>query len=200
MSTRRPTKQNLINAVLMLLTDHQPQDITIEMVLQRSGVSSGSLYHHFNDFGDLMDQALAAQYADFVMVGTAGMRNALDAASTAEEYEHNLHRLIEKSYALNTSRVRVLRANIAAQAATRPTLRKLVASEQSRLTQGLADIIREAQSLHWVRSDLDATALATFIQAYNLGRILDDISDPGLDNDAWIALVRHVVSTSMLIR
>jgi AcrR family transcriptional regulator len=198
-STREhPTKIRLIDSVTELLETHQPHEITIEMVLQVSEVSSGSIYHHFENFPDLVDQALVKSYARFGDLQIELMQSSVDNASNAQEYERNLHEIIRITHGEGRGPMRIRRAYILAQGATRAEMRELLAVEQNRLTDGLADTIRQAQDNGWVRAELDPRVISTFVQAYGVGRVVDDVADPGVDNDRWIDLVCHVISSAML--
>lgn len=54
-----PTRQKLLDVASELLESASPDEITVDMVLQRSGISKGSLYHHYRDFQDLIESALS---------------------------------------------------------------------------------------------------------------------------------------------
>jgi uncharacterized Ntn-hydrolase superfamily protein len=70
--------------------------------------------------------------------------------------------------------------------------RELLSVEQERLTVTLMDAIHMAQEKGWVRSDVDARAIAVFLQAYTLGRTVDDVAVNHLDPDAWTSLIKVV--------
>ena len=38
------------------------ESLSISMILERTGVSHGSLYHHFDDFPDLVEKAVVHRY------------------------------------------------------------------------------------------------------------------------------------------
>ena len=57
MDSLHPTKRALITTVLEQLKTLKPSEITSESVLDKSGISKGSLYHHFEDFDDLIETA-----------------------------------------------------------------------------------------------------------------------------------------------
>ncbi len=52
-----PTKEELIQTVVVLLEGTTLNQITSEQVLAISGISRGSLYHHFEDFSELLELA-----------------------------------------------------------------------------------------------------------------------------------------------
>jgi hypothetical protein len=68
----------------------------------------------------------------------------------------------------------------------------MLAVEQERLTVTLMDAITVAQEKGWVRADLDPRAIAVFLQAYTLGRTVDDVAENHLYPEAWTALIKVV--------
>ncbi|MFZ9750906.1 MAG: TetR/AcrR family transcriptional regulator, partial [Candidatus Nanopelagicales bacterium] len=59
-----PTRQKLIETTVSLLDTLRPAEITVEMILQQSGISKGSLYHHFEDVEELFE---AAEISRFIL-------------------------------------------------------------------------------------------------------------------------------------
>jgi hypothetical protein len=43
-----------------------------------------------------------------------------------------------------------------------------------------------------VRTDVDPRAIAILIQAYTLGRIIDDVVDRKVDPDSWIDVIDRI--------
>ena len=63
--TNHPTKSSLIECAADLLDKYRFDEITVEMILDRSSISKGSLYHHFEDIYHLLEAAM--------IVGTRAM-------------------------------------------------------------------------------------------------------------------------------
>jgi hypothetical protein len=36
-----------------------------------------------------------------------------------------------------------------------------------------------------------------FVQAYTLGRVLDEIAESPIDNDEWVAFIDHMLSATL---
>ena len=66
MDSLHPTKRALVQTVLDQLKTKKPSDLTSELILETSGISKGSLYHHFEDFDDLIETAQVFRYAAYV--------------------------------------------------------------------------------------------------------------------------------------
>lgn len=195
-----PTARALVDSALELLKDHAVHEVTLELVLQKSGISVGSLYHHFKDFSGLMDQALTEKYAQFTQVNVDGMAKVLQLSKSANEYHDNIMKLLEFTHSESNAELRKARAYVLSQATVRPGLGDQLRKVQTDLTAKLAEIIAEAQGNGWIQSNVNPIVLSTFIQAYGVGRIVDDLSDPQMDNENWTKFLKHMISTSVLVR
>ena len=91
-----PTRQTLIATVIELLETTSPEDIRVEQVLTPSGTSVGSLYHHFNDLADLIDQAMITRYTADIDISIAALaevvRTATDRQSLLEGFRQSTAR------------------------------------------------------------------------------------------------------------
>ena len=56
----------MIETVVNLLQTQSVDEINSDQVLEISGISKGSMYHHFEDFSDLIEHAQVARFASFV--------------------------------------------------------------------------------------------------------------------------------------
>ena len=61
-----PTKALLISTTVTLLESKLPGEIAVDEILDASGISKGSLYHHFEDLGELLEAAQVEIYAAWV--------------------------------------------------------------------------------------------------------------------------------------
>ncbi len=56
-----PTKTHLIETAVKLLDTQLPHEIAVDEILDKSGISKGSLYHHFEDLAELLEAAQVAR-------------------------------------------------------------------------------------------------------------------------------------------
>jgi hypothetical protein len=54
-------------------------------------------------------------------------------------------------------------------------------------------IIKDAQGRTLCNTEIDPHALAVLMQAWTLGKIVDDLSENPVDNDAYLSLVNRVI-------
>jgi AcrR family transcriptional regulator len=70
-----------------------------------------------------------------------------------------------------------------------PRLRALLAAEQKRLTDAFEALFATARANGWISPDIAPRAAAVLVQAYTIGRIVDDISETPLDDEDWFQMV-----------
>lgn len=190
-----PTKSALLKAAAELLDEAPLDQITSDMVLQRAGARSGSLYHFFQDFPDLLEQALVARTASAIDESIRAFRVGFSSSTTAADLRLVLQQVTRSTQESNRSTRRSQRIITIAQATQSPRLMQRLGVEQRRLTAALTEMIAEAQDVGWIRSELAPQAIAAFIQAYTLGRVIDDIDPEPVHDDAWIGVVDHFVDS-----
>ena len=192
---RHPTSEVLLRTAVTLLDEHAPDEVTVEMVLSASGVSKGSLYHHYRDFNELLDQAQVARFTRLVDASIARLTRVLTESRTREECYAGLVAVTAATQGPATVASRSLRVWTLGQASLRPSMREALGLEQQRLTDALSDLVRAAQSKGWFRADLDPAVVAVFIQAYTLGKAVDDVTPSRVDPAAWQRLVNTVIAS-----
>lgn len=185
-----PTKQILIDTVIALLEDTAPEDITSEQVLEISRISRGSLYHHFSDFGDLIESALAFRYAKLIDTSIATIVAISQSANSREDIRQALYEVTRQSQSREREKQRFVRVAAIGAAANNSRLRQKLEVEQERLTDAIADLILNTQNHGWSTNDFDPRAAAVFIQSYTLGKILDDLAVSHVDQEAW----NHIIN------
>ena len=192
-ATMHPTKAILVETVVEMLETIKPADIQADKVLEISGISKGSLYHHFEDLGELVETAQVARYSKWITVSVDTMTNILPKAKNISELRTALAAVTKATQRHDLSKYRLERARTLANAEGNPRFQKALAEETDRLTSLLEDLCREVIEKGWFRSDLNPRALAVFIQSYTLGKLVDDFSPNRVPEDVWNALIDGIV-------
>ena len=188
-----PTKAILVETVVEMLETIKPADIQADKVLEISGISKGSLYHHFEDLGELVETAQVARYSKWITVSVDTMTNILPKAKNISELRTALAAVTKATQRHDLSKYRLERARTLANAEGNPRFQKALAEETDRLTSLLEDLCREVIEKGWFRKDLNPRALAVFIQSYTLGKLVDDFSPNRVPEDVWNALIDGIV-------
>lgn len=193
-----PTRDRLITTMVELLNGSDPEHITADQVLTASGISKGSLYHHFEDFEDLVEAALIARFSVNVDATIEALTQILTTVSSKDELLAALRELNVYNQAQNRSSFRLERARAAGLTFSSPRFHDALGLEQQRLTDAFTDLFIEAQNKGWMSTNVDARAAAVFVQAYTVGRIVDDIAPEKVDQEAWMNLIMTVVEKALL--
>ena len=195
-----PTKSHLINTTVTILDEKLPNEIAVDEILEKSGISKGSLYHHFEDLGQLLEVAQVERYAQWVDRSIEILIKLISAAKTREDLLVGLKKVTRLTQDQALATTRFARARAIANAEHSPRFAKALAAEQARLTNALIDLIEEARNKGLFSSDFDARACAVLVQAYTLGKIVDDFVDDRMDPEAWHAIIDLVVDRVFLIQ
>jgi len=192
-----PTKSHLIETAVVLLEDKMPHEIAVDEILEKSGISKGSLYHHFEDLAELLEAAQVARYADWVDRSIALIVAIISKAKTKEELFEGVKKMTLLTQSAEFKNFRYERARTIGNSQGHQRFQNLLAAEQERLTSGLTDIIREVIEKGYFRKDLDPHVAAIFIQSYTLGKIVDDIVTEPVNSKDWDSFIDHMVYKSM---
>jgi AcrR family transcriptional regulator len=190
-----PTKKLLVETVVELLETKKPNEILAEEVLEVSGVSKGSMYHHFEDLQELVETAQLVRYSKWIDLSIEFMTKYVLGASTKENFIDSLRKLTELTQASDRKGARAERARALAACFDNPRMALAMGAETQRHTDALADIIQEVQNRGLVRTDIDSKAVAVFIQSYTLGKMVNDYNPTGVDDKTWVDMI-----TDMAVR
>jgi AcrR family transcriptional regulator len=196
--TNHPTRERLVATLAAIMDEVPPEKVQVDDVLLRSGVSKGSMYYHFENFGELMDAAFVRRFSQSVDANIAWISSLLATSDSRETFLAGLFELTRMTQGPERAANRLERARVLGVAAHNIRLRQLLEVEQSRLTEALTDLVREAQSKGWLATDIDPRAVAVFIQAYTLGQIVNDVSDQAMADEAWVALIDRVLTRALI--
>jgi AcrR family transcriptional regulator len=189
MDSLHPTKRALVQTVLDQLKTKKSFDLTSELILEKSGISKGSLYHHFEDFDDLIETAQVFRYAAYVDQSIHLLTKVFQMAKNKEEMVAELKKVTRFTQSPDLMPQRMDRATSISLANSNPRMMKKMNAQQDRLNEAIIDIFREARDRGWVNKEIDLHAGAIFIQAYTLGIIINDVSGAKLDIKAWDELI-----------
>jgi AcrR family transcriptional regulator len=192
-----PTKSHLIETAVALLEDKLPHEIAVDEILEKSGISKGSLYHHFEDLAELLESAQVARYADWVDRSMELIIKIISQAKTKEALFEGLKKMTLLTQSANFKNFRYERARTIGNSQGNERFQRLLAVEQERLTTGLTDIIREVIEKGYFNKNLNPHVFAVFIQSYTLGKIVDDVVTNPLDPNDWDDFINHMVFRSV---
>jgi AcrR family transcriptional regulator len=186
------TRQNLIQATSELMDLHAVEDISASMVLERAGASKSSMYHFFEDFSDLLEETYLVRFGETVRVSIVVIEKIIAKSTTKEEFFVALDRLTASTQARENASLRFRRARKLGRAEKHEKFRKSLGELQQQLTDSLTLAFETAQEKGFLNKDFEARTGAVFIQAYTLGRIVDDVTTTHMNDADWEKLIGRI--------
>jgi AcrR family transcriptional regulator len=193
-----PTKVQLVRTTVELLESKLPNEIAVDEILDKSGISKGSLYHHFEDLSELIEAAQVERYAAWVDRSIEVLTSLIASAKNREDLLVGLKKVTRLTQDPGYSSTRYARARAIVNAEHSPRFQQALGHEQARLTEALIDLIEEARNKGYYATDFDARAGAVLVQAYTLGKMVDDFVDQKMDPEEWYKLIDKVVDRVFL--
>ncbi|MEN9692812.1 MAG: hypothetical protein RLZZ330_456 [Actinomycetota bacterium] len=194
-----PTKIKLLETVIALIDQHPVEAITLDQILEISKVSKGSMYHHFEDFDELIESAEVKRFSLYVDATISKLTQTIMHSNTVQELRADLQKVTRATQNPLLTVLRMDRVSAIARTGKSERFRVALGAEQQRLTDGLAEIVETGQDRGLVKKEIDARAIALLIQSYTLGRIVDDFVDEKVDPEAWFALIDRVADTFLVL-
>lgn len=193
LNTFHPTKRLLVETTVALMDKKAPEDISVDEVLALSGVSKGSMYHHFEDLSELLEITQIVRYAHWVDISINGMSEMVTKSKTKQELRDALVIVTKNTQSDKRRASRIERAAALSKRSASTRYYELLGRESDRLAEGLTDLAREAQEKGFFRKDLNPKAIALLVQAYTLGKIVDDYSFSPVSDDDWNEIIMNII-------
>ena len=185
----RSARERVLDVVVELLERGGEAAVRVDTVRDRSGVSIGSLYHHFDDRDGLIVAGQVRRYARYAEAEIAALSEIVQQAQDRATFRRAIRGLtLQTSSALRVAE-RWARIAVLGSTVGRAGLREEIRRLQTRLTDAFQAHVAQGQARGFFRSDLDARAIALFVEAYSLGRALNDLDARPVPDADW----EHVV-------
>ena len=185
----RDTRERVLAVALAQLELGGEAAVRIDEIHERSGVSIGSIYHHFGDRDGVIAAAQLRRFSRYAEAEIASLADVVREAPDREQFRRALLQLAKGSHDALRRGVRWGRLAVLASSIGRDALRDDVAHLQTRLTDGFQAHVAQGQARGFFRGDLDARAIAAFVEAWTLGLVLNDLDDRAVPDGAWLAVV-----------
>ena len=193
------TRKLLLETTIREISHRETSSISSEEILEMTGISRGSLYHHFSDYSDLVETAqflIVKRYITSTsQMALAAVRDnedpqaAIKAIDAVIENAHSM-KMIQPSFSI---RVRTLRLELLVASLTRPQLRAQVQEFQDLLTETWMETIEICKSRGWADADTDPRTGSILIQSSFFGRTLDDFASEKMDLACWTTSIQRML-------
>ena len=189
MRNLHPTKEELIQTVVVLLEGTILDQITSEQVLAISGISRGSLYHHFEDFSELLELAQVRRFSEYVDKVVEVLSTEFRTCNSREDLIARVKKTTQYFQAVELTKVRLERLTAISMVPNNPRMARALGEEQERLTETLENLYRDTLARGWGNPQIQPRTAAVAIQALTVGRSVDDFTPNHVDQENWIHMI-----------
>ena len=193
MERLHPTKRLLLETVIKLLDTKKPEEILSDEVLQISGISKGSMYYHYKDWYEIIEDAICERFGRYVDRSVELCENAMNKSKTRDDLVNFLKQVTRETQKSEQLAIRYARVQAIAMASQSDRMKKKLGAVQERLTESLEDLFREAKERGWAKEGMNPRAVAVLVQAYTFGHVIDDFTPEHMEIEAWYLLIDQVV-------
>ena len=173
----------VVEAAMAALEREGESGVRIAEICDVTGVSYGTVYHHFGDRAGLIR---AAQFKR--LVGQPGQHiadfaAALDADDPAAGFIDGLLAICRRIADPSEGPVRLVRTSVLASCQGDPEFMPAVTELETKVMTDLVDVVKRAQAIGIADPALDPLALAAYISAVAYGLVLLEVNEHRPDPD-----------------
>jgi AcrR family transcriptional regulator len=193
------TMERALVVVGQILDEGGEASLRLADVSRRSGVSIGSLYHHFESREGLIRAARERQFLQSLPTDADDVANLLATATTPEQFAERLEQIVRITQTPDRAANRLRRVELIGAAAARPELLEAISATQTMVLdvgEALASAFKERG---WLKDGIEPRSLALFVQAITLGRVLGDLDQRGVDQESWAQLLLRALDGMLTI-
>lgn len=186
-------RDRILAAALEVLERDGEAALRFTDIAERADVAVSVITHHFGTREGLVSALHALRYAGFIASDITALQRLADTAADRAQLSAGLAQVTAN--VVDRARHDVRLARIASIGGTlgRPELANRIRATATELLDAMTDLIATGQANGLLDPDVDARALATFVQAYALGMIVADLDDAPADRDAIAAVITRAI-------
>lgn len=197
-SDGRDTMGKVIQFATAELELHGSVKFNLDRVIEESGVSRSSVYHHFGNRDGVLAAIEIGRFTNFMMTGVVAVRELLSEMSDIEEWLTAIDEMLISGNSTDARAQRVQRVSTLVVAQENEKLMSALAKVQMEGTKHLAETLQMAVSRGLMHPTAPTLGIAYIFQSILVGRILVDLDEDPEANSAWVAAgissLRHLIN------
>jgi AcrR family transcriptional regulator len=192
------TIDRALNAVTSVLDSGGEGSLRLVDISKQSGVSIGSLYHHFGSRNGLIAAARERQFREGLSYPGQIEAKTYLAAKTPADFVRVFDDMLRSSEAPEVAEGRRHRFELIGSAASRPRdLPGVIALESAYLSAG-EEIGRALYDRGWLKDGVEPRTFALFLHSLSMARVVRDLDDI-ISADAWRMIARRALEGVLVL-
>ena len=185
-SDGRATMERVVDFARTELAEHGPVGFNLDRVIATSGVSRGSIYHHFGSRAGVITTVETADLMATYAVALDDTRRIVQEAESGSELMDWVAVSLRVGGSDLGRRARARRIATLTAAEDIPALRDFLRDKQREGVETYVDILRLAVERGLIAPATSLDGIAHFMQSIMVGRVLVDLVDDADQDEAWV--------------
>jgi len=192
------SEEQILDAARQLVAEHGEGGFRIADLVAASGRSVGSIYHFFGNREGVLEAVWMLELTRAWAVDAERLALVADHVESPADLEEMVVLLARELHDPCRADDLWAKLEVISACRRRPALRRVVERAQQAMTNSYTVLIARLQERGVVEGSVDPAALAVFVQAVTLGRIISDLSgSSSCSFDAWIDVVRRSFASAI---
>lgn len=192
-SNGRETKAHILKVAQAELEAHGPVKFNILRVIEESGVSRSSLYHHFGDRDGLITAVEVERYIEEIRASNEMLRFVVTSATSGAK----VFELLEMSLLAASSAVgrqqRAHRIAVIAAAQSIPALQQALVEQSESNDKYVAETLEMARTKGLISTSAPLLPIVRMISTLFIGRIAVDGYESEEADEAWVRMTIEIL-------
>ena len=185
-SDGRATMERVVDFARTELAEHGPVGFNLDRVIATSGVSRGSIYHHFGSRAGVITTVETTDLMATYAVALDDTRRIVQEAESGSELMDWVAVSLRVGGSDLGRRARARRIATLTAAEDIPALRDFLRDKQREGVEIYVDILRLAVERGLIAPATSLDGVAHFMQSIMVGRVLVDLVDDADQDEAWV--------------
>lgn len=187
----------VVAATVAALEQEGEQGVRIADICDATGVSYGTVYHHFGDRNGLIRAAQFARLRDQPGQDIEAFADALTGDDPGAEFINRLYEICRSIADPSRGPVRLVRTSVLATAVHDAEFLPAVTELETQVMTDLVETIDTAKDAGIADPLLDSLALASYVAAMSYGLVLIEVNERRPDPDALAEVILRGLAAFM---
>lgn len=181
----RDTVAKLLEATDLAMREGGEAAVRIQEISAQTGISIGSIYHHFQDRDGLIRATYAYNYARVMEHDLPLVKHFMDKISSREQLIEREPEMVEFLHRHFKNQSALDRAAIVGTSAGRPLMQSELSRVQHGLNEGATEVMNIAAEHGILKEHLNPRAAAMVVLGLLLGRAVAELDTEPVSDDDW---------------